>query len=177
MVDYSSTHIQNLFDVSYETVRNHTKEFAEYLSPTATPPKGETRVFHYADLEVLALVVEMKRERKTYANIHVALKSGQRGIITELTQEEIHGLALSREGVLVAQALQVAKEKIAEMEAKLKVLEKQEPVFQSEIAALKGQLELYNSQFIELIAQLKKAYADGFKDGIVFKKELNDDAS
>ncbi len=171
---YSSTHIRNLFDVSYESVRVYTKEFKAYMSPTAKPPKGEHRKYVYDDLRVFALIAKMKGERKTYKDIHAALSVGARSDIPELSGSEIEELALSRRGVIVAQELIAAKEKIAEMESKIIQFEQQTPMMRDEIAALKGQLELYRGQFIEMLSELRKTYSEGFQAGVEYGRGLED---
>jgi len=169
---YTTTHIQNLFGVSYETVRTYTREFKAYMSPTATPPQGEHRKYTYDDLKVFAQIVSMKSERKVYADIHVALAAGERAEIPEFTETEIEELALSRRGVIVAQELYAAKEMIAEMGAKIIQLEQQAPAMRDEIAAMKGQLELYRSQFVQMMAELRKTYAEGFEAGMDFGRGI-----
>ena len=91
-MDYKSKDIQRLFDISAETVRTWSEEFQVYLSPTATPGHGRHRVFSREDLEVFALVAEVKNAGQTYEDAHVQLKMGQRGVIPDLASE--HGLVL-----------------------------------------------------------------------------------
>lgn len=64
-------------------MKNWTSEFADYLSQTATPPANRQRRFIDDDLEVLALVTEMKTAGATYEAIHAALAAGQRGDIPD----------------------------------------------------------------------------------------------
>jgi DNA-binding transcriptional MerR regulator len=78
---YTTKHVIDLFAVSHETVKNWSHEFADYLSPSATPPAGTKRVFTDDDLRVLALVSDYKKRGLTYADAHMALKSNQRGEI------------------------------------------------------------------------------------------------
>ncbi len=178
---YGSTHIQNLFDISYETVRTYTKEFGRYLSPTARPPKGDHRKYTYDDLKVFAQIVGMKRDRKVYADIHAALAAGERTEIPEFSEAEIKELALSRQGVVVAQELQKARERIMEMEAKIVQFEKQTPELRDEVATLKGQLEELRRQhentdhrFMEAMKSAQQSYAQGFKDGAGFSGKKSD---
>lgn len=76
---YTTSHLTNLFNVSHQTVKNWCKEFADYLSPTATPPANRQRQFTDDDLMVLALVAELKGAGATFEDIHAALAVGQRG--------------------------------------------------------------------------------------------------
>jgi DNA-binding transcriptional MerR regulator len=97
MSEYKSADVQRLFDVSSETVRRWAEEFEEYLSPNASPGKGRTRLFTAEDLQVFALVSEYKNVGKTYTDVHVALKMGERGSIEDATQERSLSLQASIE--------------------------------------------------------------------------------
>lgn len=59
-----------------ETVKTWTKEFAEHLSLTANPSKGQERQFGETDLRVLALVADFWEENPDLENIHAMLNSG-----------------------------------------------------------------------------------------------------
>ena len=76
---YQTKDVCELFDISRQTVRIWTAEFAEYLSPSATPEKGQQRNFSDDDMTVFALVHEVKQRGGTYENAHLQLKNGQRG--------------------------------------------------------------------------------------------------
>jgi DNA-binding transcriptional MerR regulator len=71
--------------VGAQTVRDWCEEFKEFLSPTATPPKGQVRTFSESDLAVLALVARMRSDMTGYDLIKQALGQGERG---ELPQSE-----------------------------------------------------------------------------------------
>ena len=89
---YTSRQIAALYSVSIETIRVWTMEFAEYLSPTAQPGKNKNRVYTIADLEVLSLVSELKRQGKVFSDIHLALRAGQRGPAPNLEPQEIQAI-------------------------------------------------------------------------------------
>lgn len=91
-MSYSSRHIQALFRVSGETVRSWSEEFSEYLSASATPGKGKHRVFSNDDLRVLSYVAERKRDGATFDEIHVGLKSGERGDEPVLAPAEVESI-------------------------------------------------------------------------------------
>jgi DNA-binding transcriptional MerR regulator len=78
---YTTKHLIDLYAISHETVRVWAEEFREYLSVSATPPKGARRVFTDSDLEVFSLVADYKRRGLTYADAHTSLRAGQRGDI------------------------------------------------------------------------------------------------
>lgn len=98
--------VQNLFDVSAQTVRNWTKEFEDYLSMSATPKeKGSKRSYTAEDLTVFALVVEKTQSGATYEDIRLALKNGERAQAPEVVEAEpnITDSLSSREIILISQ--------------------------------------------------------------------------
>ncbi len=88
--------LSNLFEVSPQTIRKWCDEFADYLSPTATPPSGEVRIFTDEDLQVLVLVSQMRQALSSYEDIKQALSRGERGELPEqdLTEDADPGTAL-----------------------------------------------------------------------------------
>jgi DNA-binding transcriptional MerR regulator len=69
--------VARLLDVSQDTVKAWATRFAEYLSLTASTPKGKARQFNEADLRVLALVFEFWDDDPDFENIHAMLNSGE----------------------------------------------------------------------------------------------------
>lgn len=79
-MDYFTTqHICSLFKVSHQTVKTWAREFAAYLSPTATPQDGKKRLFVIDDIRVFALIADYRSRGYVYDDAHLALRSGQRG--------------------------------------------------------------------------------------------------
>ena len=74
---YTTNDVKTIFNIAPETVRNWTREFARYLSVTANPETGRTRLFTDEDLKVLDLVNTMRNDNKSYEDIHVALAAGE----------------------------------------------------------------------------------------------------
>ena len=77
---YQTKDVCEAFDIFRQTVRIWTAEFAEYLSPAATPEKGQQRNFSDEDMTVFALVFDVKQRGGTYETAHLQLKNGQRGV-------------------------------------------------------------------------------------------------
>ena len=90
---YTTRQIAALYSVSIETIRIWTLEFAEYLSPTAQPGRNKNRVYTVSDLEVLALVSELKGQGKIFSDVHLALKAGQRGAAPNLEPQEMQAIS------------------------------------------------------------------------------------
>lgn len=90
MTIYTTKDLIQTFSISHETAKNWAGEFARYLSPTATPPAGHRRAFTDEDMTVFALVSEFKTRGLTYADIHAALQTGQRGQVpTETALDKV----------------------------------------------------------------------------------------
>ncbi len=106
--------LSNLLDVSPQTIRKWCDVFAEKLSPTATPPSGEVRIFTDSDIQVLVLVAQMRQALASYEDIKQALEQGERGEIPTIEQGEADtGTAL----VIRYQAeIEVRERRIGELE-------------------------------------------------------------
>lgn len=76
---YSVSVVAQIFSVAKETVRKWAVEFADELEPNANPGEGRQRAFSDSDLEILALISEMKSQGKLYIDIHAALAQGEKG--------------------------------------------------------------------------------------------------
>lgn len=101
--------VTKLFDVTGQTVRNWTKEFSVYLSPSATPQsKGARRTFTIDDLAIFALIVEKTQNGETYEQIKKALENGERAEPPEIIEEapDITEQFTSREIILVSKITQ-----------------------------------------------------------------------
>jgi DNA-binding transcriptional MerR regulator len=75
---WSAIQTARLYQISRETVRQYSREFEIHLSPQANPGKSRTRMYNQDDMEIFALIVEMKGQGKLYSDIHAALLNGQR---------------------------------------------------------------------------------------------------
>lgn len=88
---YTVSDVARLFDVSKQSGRVWAGEFAQHLDPDANPPPGKTRQFTEDDMEVFALVAQLRQEGANYEDIHAALAAGERGNVEQVqaaTQEQ-----------------------------------------------------------------------------------------
>jgi len=60
------------------TIKNWANEFMNYLSPSATPEPGRTRMFTFEDLRVFTTIARLRRSKTHIADIHHILQSGER---------------------------------------------------------------------------------------------------
>jgi DNA-binding transcriptional MerR regulator len=160
---YTTGHLQNLFGWHYETVRRYCKEFADWLSPTATPPPNDHRKFTYDDLKVFALIAEMKQGRKTYTDIKLALGTGQRGTLPELSEDEIKVIHMTRQGVQIFARMQG---RIEELETALKAEQRKIIPMDGRIIELEAQLRLLKEQLQAVDDRILSAYAKGVNYGM-----------
>jgi DNA-binding transcriptional MerR regulator len=137
---YSSKQISTLLNITGETVRARSEEFAEFLSHLANPGTKRQRQFNESDLQVMVLVNDMKNTGARFADIHLALKNGQRGALPDAaatsaiaTQERGRVAVLQNQlaewqalatqetnGRLEAEAnVRLLKEQLAEAQAKI----------------------------------------------------------
>jgi hypothetical protein len=75
-------YVARLFNVTKDTIKKWSAEFAEFLSSSANPRKGHARKYNQSDLRVLALISEYKdwegeEDDHDYSGIYFALNSGE----------------------------------------------------------------------------------------------------
>lgn len=76
---HTVTALAKYLGVTPATIRRWSSEFGDYLSPHASPPKGETRIYSDDDAAALALVATMRHANADYQNIIASLAAGDRG--------------------------------------------------------------------------------------------------
>ena len=161
---YQTKDVVERFGISPQTVRTYSDEFGQYLSATANPPPGQQRNFNDDDLEVFALVVELKRQGSTYEAIHAALAAGQRGSVPQnapfldgiagSNREQSSIVSLRRELTVLKQfheqelqALRTERDKAAG----------QAEAYKDQLQAKEQQIESLNEKIIELRVKLAKS--------------------
>jgi len=155
---YTTKHAQILFRVaSSQTIRNWGKEFEEYLSPTATPEKGGTRLFTIEDMKVFSLISEMSKDNKSFLEIHAALQSGQRGDKPNVEPEELDGLAAGEIEIQLSTELDETRALANQLQAELEALKEQFQPIKEENIRLQTQIEDKDQRINELNQQLKDA--------------------
>lgn len=163
---YKTRHICTLFDISEETVRVWVNEFAEYLSPTATPGKHKQRTFTDRDMAILSLVAEYKGRGRTFAEIHFALKSGQRGVAPAIPPEQMDAItSTDRESQLAFQNQHLQRDLVEVNERLQKALGELESLrdVRDENIRLKAQIESvreHEKQLIDMVDRLTRRMED-----------------
>lgn len=126
---FSTKQLYLLFNCSHQTIKNWTKDFSEWLSPTAQPDAGRKRVFTEMDVRTFELVHRLKGEGKFNEDIKAALGAGQIGnmpeIPAQLSAPQNTALAIAMQQVNdLTEMLEAAKQREAELNVKVDVLEK-----------------------------------------------------
>lgn len=178
----NSKQVADIFGFAESTVRNWSTEFAEYLSPTATPGNRKKRDFTPEDLAVFALVAEFKQNKATYEDIHLALKAGQRGNPPEISEDQLKLIAasegekrasleivsLQRHITDLTEMLRTARAEAAEARAlaeKNASLATQVDMLIRERDEAKARLDAAIAEAKELNRQLGREYTEGFRTG------------
>lgn len=142
MADYLTSHLQTLFDISPQTVRNWAMDFARYLSPSAAPGRGHNRQFTEDDLRVFSLIAGMKKNGATSEEIHVALVSGQRGELPNIAPNEIQALVMTDQ----ARAVTTLKQQITLLQTQLESTLGELQNSRDENNQLRGKVQLLTEQ-------------------------------
>lgn len=115
MDTFSTSQVAKRFGVADQTVKNWAAEFAQYLSPTATPEPGKRRSFTADDVAIFALVHGMVGRGRDTDAAHAALRAGQRGetgIIAAQTGDSLIAVQRDRDmlqGAVIELRSQLAK--------------------------------------------------------------------
>jgi DNA-binding transcriptional MerR regulator len=155
-MEYSSRHACILFGIAPETVRNWAEEFLRYLSPTANPGKGRHRTFSEEDMQVFALIAEMKGQGRVYEDIHAALGNGQRGAAPALPAEEMQALVVSDQKQEAAFQVQKLEIEIVRLRQERDEAVTQLQPTRDEKIRLQARLEVAQERIQELSDQLDK---------------------
>ena len=116
---YNSRQVAALFGVALETIRNWGSEFQDYLSPLANPGQGRHRKYSAEDLTVLALVRELKEKGLSYADVHTALRNGERGQPPELAPNQVQAIVVSERERRMALEVQTLQATVAQLQQRL----------------------------------------------------------
>lgn len=125
---YTNKDIAERFGISRESARLWSNQFADYLSPTATPQPGRQRNYTDDDLSVFGLVASMKGEGKQNDEISAALAAGQRGTVPSsgpVVPRATEVATLKRQLAQVANELTDTRALLLRSEGKVELLEKQ----------------------------------------------------
>lgn len=75
---YNVTQAARAVEVSGTTIRNWSRTYSEYLSPSANPAAGQPREYTVDDLAVFSTIAVLREQLVTTEDIHAVLDSGRR---------------------------------------------------------------------------------------------------
>jgi DNA-binding transcriptional MerR regulator len=182
---YSTGEVAARFEVSLETVRTWSREFARHLSPKATPKPNRHRAFNRDDLTVFALVSELRTQGMRFEDIHANLDSGQRGTLPDelpiipeqlATQEDFKALVRTLnmfETQLAAaheelEQLRPLRDKAIRLEVSLEHAEAERERLEARIIELTAVIQ-------ELSIKAGQQYASGYVDGFRADSQHDDE--
>lgn len=174
--------VSNMIGTSPDTLRRWcTEEYTAFLSPGATPGKGEVREFNTHDLRVLNYVATKRRIHRPHGEIREDLARFQAGGWAELPdvpeewQQQTTGqitvaeagerashvaelTALTVENRNLRDRLQEARESVDQLQSRLQAVERSERATAGEVNDLRVQLSDARGEVNTLQARLQ-AYA------------------
>ncbi len=180
---FSTAEMAAYYQVSEQTIRAWSKEFADDLSPTSNPGIGKNRSFALEDFSVLTIVDEMKKQRKAFEEIHAALNAGQRAQPPDLTEKDMKALAATEGEKKATLEIQALQQYIIDLQQRLNRAEETAEASEAlkiKNAQLETRVEILQSQADELVAlrtevrRLERevgkthgqAYIEGYKAGL-----------
>jgi len=75
-IEFTVSDVARRLGVSPGTIRNYSRQFAEFLSPGASPPRGQTRQFSMADAHIFVFAQRLLAKGATYDGVRIQLKLG-----------------------------------------------------------------------------------------------------
>jgi DNA-binding transcriptional MerR regulator len=146
------------------------------MSPTANPQTGRTRLFTDEDLKVFDLINSMREDDKSYEDIHIALKAGERGAAPAVSPEEVRAIVtgeiekqLSLEIQILRRQLALAEERVKEYdelkEANIR-LQTERDSEKRRADELAEQLKAAQDKMESTLRELGRAYHEGYLEGM-----------
>jgi DNA-binding transcriptional MerR regulator len=192
-MQYRSSHVATIYDISTHTVGTWAREFEEYLSPTANPGTKKQRMFTTEDMRVFSLVSELQKQGMAFAEIHANLKSGNRGDAPVIEPNEVQAIVsgevetrLAIENQRLKQAMVDAQDALKKAQtelAKMREVEDDNIRLRAQLEAeqaakadietrLEKQVEQLQKEIKDLALQTGREYAKGFVEGIRNREEI-----
>ena len=75
---FTPKQVADSLNLSSTTIRNYSRLWSEYLSPSANPEAGQSRLYTEDDLAVMATIAALRDRQATADQVREALDAGQR---------------------------------------------------------------------------------------------------
>lgn len=148
---YTTNDVKTVFSVAPETIRNWAREFERYLSVTANPEPGKTRIFTEEDMEVFDLINSMRDDKKSYDEIHAALASGERGSSPALSPDDVKAIVAGETERQLSLEIQMLRRQLHAQQEKLQQFDE----LREENIRLQAEKDAEKRRADELAEQLK----------------------
>ncbi len=131
--------LAELLDVHPDTVRRWAgKDYKQFMSPTATPQRGKTRVFTTTDAAVLSYIATMRTEGKPADEIHQRLVEMQSERWIDLPEVPTYWFSDSYEETMTVELAAVRASQVAQI-----------AVLQTELEHTRLELQAAQDQLVE----------------------------
>lgn len=112
---YKNEDLRDLFNISHQTVRTYSNDFAEFLSEGANPAEAGThRTYTESDLRVMAVIVRMKNNNQTDDEIKATLVAAAKGELADLIDDPTITLSSNMQMTLARQELSNLRNRLDE---------------------------------------------------------------
>lgn len=173
--------VAELVGTSPDTVRRYAERFQVFMSPSATPPKGQARTFTPFDVNVLAYIVTLKQQalsddeisarltehkNQGWANLPVVALPDDPGQTMPVAEAETRAYEMAQAAALrvelqhVRVELEQERERVRILEAKLETTSQDVGVKTEHVRALQVELAEAKGRIAALEGQLQ-AYSFG----------------
>ena len=75
---YTPKQLADRLGLSGTTIRNYSRAWSDYLSPSANPQAGQPRIYTEDDIAVITTIAALRENQVTTGQIRAALDEGQR---------------------------------------------------------------------------------------------------
>lgn len=182
---FSTGQAAAVFGVVEQTIRNWSKEFKAYMSPTATIGGGRTRYFTIEDMRIFALVAQMTEDGYHYDDVLLSLANGQQGDLPAVLVPPETALALRSSETYqklerITQQLMEITQQRDEALATMRQLENRNILLEEQLRAknqraeeLAGEVQKQDTKIEDLLRELARlnqeignSYSKGLLEGI-----------
>ena len=157
---YTTADVSSLYNITEQTVRTWANEFEMYFSPSANPGHRRTRLFSPSDMQIMALVAELKGKRKTFDEIAFSIENGQRGDLPAMPAE-LRQVKISETERRLTERISWLQQQLEHAQLLLEQAEKDKQLLyktQAELEVKSKRLEQTEQQLADLRKQQNELY-------------------
>ena len=147
---FTPKQVADSLNLSSTTIRNYSRLWSEYLSPSANPQAGQGRLYTEDDLAVMATIAALRDNQATADQIREALDAGQR--IEPMPPPEVeradragqgeHVEAAAAAAAAATTAIDIYRDRVTALEARADQLADRLIAAEARAAAAERELEI-----------------------------------